>query len=280
MNKYLVIGNPISHSLSPLLHNYWFEKYELHDSIYEKKKVEKNDLRKIIEQIKNDEIKGVNVTVPFKKEIFNYIDSSPNQVQLTKSVNTLVKENNKVVGYNTDKEGFEISLKEKDWSLKNKKVFIIGAGGVTPSVLSSFIQDEGADKIYLSNRTREKAEELKRSWDKFLNIYQMKKNTIEIIDWGKNCEECDIVINTTSVGLKKDESINFDFSNYKNNKDVLFYDLIYNPKETNFLKDAKVRGNKTMNGKMMFLWQAHLAFKMWTGVSQEINDDVISLLDQ
>ncbi len=280
MNKYLVIGNPISHSLSPLLHNYWFEKYELHDSIYEKKKVEKNDLRKIIEQIKNDEIKGVNVTVPFKKEIFNYIDSSPNQVQLTKSVNTLVKENNKVVGYNTDKEGFEISLKEKDWSLKNKKVFIIGAGGVTPSVLSTFIQDEGADKIYLSNRTREKAEELKRSWDKFLNIYQMKKNTIEIIDWGKNCEECDIVINTTSVGLKKDESINFDFSNYKNNKDVLFYDLIYNPKETNFLKDAKVRGNKTMNGKMMFLWQAHLAFKMWTGVSPEINDDVISLLDQ
>jgi len=195
-------------------------------------------------------------------------------------VNTLVKENNKVVGYNTDKEGFEISLKEKDWSLKNKKVFIIGAGGVTPSVLSTFIQDEGADKIYLSNRTREKAEELKRSWDKFLNIYQMKKNTIEIIDWGKNCEECDIVINTTSVGLKKDESINFDFSNYKNNKDVLFYDLIYNPKETNFLKDAKVRGNKTMNGKMMFLWQAHLAFKMWTGVSPEINDDVISLLDQ
>ena len=102
MNKYLVIGNPIAHSLSPLLHNYWFKKYELFGSIYEKKKVEKGDLIKIVDQMKNNEIKGINVTVPFKREIFNYIDSAPQNVQFVKSVNTLVKENNKVVGYNTD----------------------------------------------------------------------------------------------------------------------------------------------------------------------------------
>ena len=139
MNKYLVIGNPIAHSLSPLLHNYWFKKHRFFDSIYEKKKVEKNDLKKIIEQIKEGEIKGVNVTVPFKREIFNYIDSAPKDVQFTKSVNTLVKENNKVIGYNTDQQGFEISLEENDWVSKNKKVLIIGAGGVAPSILSSFI---------------------------------------------------------------------------------------------------------------------------------------------
>ena len=127
-----------------------------------KKKVKKDDLKKIIEQIKKGEIKGVNVTVPFKREIFNYIDSAPKDVQFTKSVNTLVKENNKVIGYNTDQQGFEISLEENDWVSKNKKVLIIGAGGVAPSIISSFIKVNGAKKIYLSNRTREKAEELKK----------------------------------------------------------------------------------------------------------------------
>ena len=279
MNKYLVIGNPIAHSLSPLLHNYWFKKYRFLDSIYEKKKVEKKDLKKIVEQIKNDEVKGVNVTVPFKKEIFNFIDTAPHEVQFTKSVNTLVKENDKVVGYNTDQQGFEISLEENDWDCKDKKILIIGAGGVAPSILSTFIKVDGAEKIYLSNRTRSKAEELKKFWDKALGIYQMKKDTIEIIDWEKKSELCDLIINTTSVGLTKDEKLNFDFSDYNNKKDVLFYDLIYNPKETNFLKDARIRGNRTMNGKMMFLWQAHLAFKMWTGVSPTIDEEVIKLLD-
>ena len=279
MNKYLVIGNPIAHSLSPLLHNYWFKKYRFFDSNYEKKKVEKKDLKKIVEQIKNDEVKGVNVTVPFKKEIFNFIDTAPHEVQFTKSVNTLVKENDKVVGYNTDQQGFEISLEENDWDCKDKKILIIGAGGVTPSILSTFIKVDGAEKIYLSNRTRSKAEELKKFWDKALGIYQMKKDTIEVIDWEKKSELCDLIINTTSVGLTKDEKLNFDFSDYNNKKDVLFYDLIYNPKETNFLKDARIRGNRTMNGKMMFLWQAHLAFKMWTGVSPSIDEEVIKLLD-
>ena len=278
MNKYLVIGNPIEHSLSPLLHNYWFKKYGL-DSIYEKRKAFKDDLQIIVEQVKNGELKGVNITVPFKREIFDYIDTSPHEVQLTKSVNTLIKEGDKVVGYNTDQGGFEISLSKNNWKPEGKKILIIGAGGVTPSILSTFIKRKGDNKIYLCNRTRNKAEELKEYWDKIVNSYGMKKNTIEIVDWGKKIELCDLVINTTSVGLSKDENINFDFSDYDNNKDVLFYDLIYNPQETNFLRKAKLRGNRTMNGKLMFLWQAQLAFKMWTGKSPEINDEVIDLLD-
>ena len=278
MNKYLVIGNPIEHSLSPLLHNYWFKKYGL-DSIYEKRKAFKDDLQIIVEQVKNGELKGVNITVPFKREIFNYIDTSPHEVQLTKSVNTLIKEGDKVVGYNTDQGGFEISLSKNNWKPEGKKILIIGAGGVTPSILSTFIKTKGDNKIYLCNRTRNKAEELKEYWDKIVNSYGMKKNTIEIVDWGKKIELCDLVINTTSVGLSKDEHINFDFTGYDNNKDALFYDLIYNPKETNFLKKAKLRGNRTMNGKLMFLWQAQLAFKMWTGKSPEIDNEVISLLD-
>ena len=265
MNKYLVIGNPIEHSLSPLLHNYWFRKYGILDSIYEKQKVDKKDLKKIIEQVKNGELKGVNVTVPFKREMFDCLDASSSEAQLTKSVNTLLKEGDKVVGYNTDQGGFEISLQKNNWKPESKKILIFGAGGVTPSILSTFIKANGDNKIYLCNRT--------------VYLFGMNKNTIEIVDWGKKIELCDLVINTTSVGLLKDENINFDFTDYDNNEDTLFYDLIYNPKETNFLKDAKLRGNRTMNGKLMFLGQAQLAFKMWTGKSPEINKEVIDLLD-
>ena len=107
----------------------------------------------------------------------------------------------------------------------------------------------------------------------------MEIKKVEIIDWGQTPKTCDLVINTTSVGLKKDENIGLDFNDYENNKSVLFYDLIYNPEETNFLMGAKLRGNKTMNGKMMFLHQARIAFQIWTGVSVEINDKVIKLLD-
>ena len=131
----------------------------------------------------------------------------------------------------------------------------------------------------MCNRTRDKAEKLKEFWDKTINLFGNNKNTLEIVDWGKKIEMCDLVINTTSVGLSKDENISYDFSDYDNNKDTLFYDLIYNPKETNFLKEAKLRGNRTMNGKLMFLGQAQLAFKMWTGKSPEINEEVIDLLD-
>ena len=279
MNKYLVIGNPIEHSLSPLLHNYWFKKHGILDSIYEKQKVDKGDLKRIIEQVKNGEIKGVNVTVPFKREIFDYLDSSSREVKLTKSVNTILKESNKVVGYNTDQGGFEISLQKKNWKSEGKKILIFGAGGVTPSILLTFIKTNGDNKIYLCNRTRDKAEKLKEFWDKTINLFGNNKNTLEIVDWGKKIEMCDLVINTTSVGLSKDENISYNFSDYDNNKDTLFYDLIYNPKETNFLKEAKLRGNRTMNGKLMFLGQAQLAFKMWTGKSPEINDEVIDLLE-
>ena len=277
MKKYLVIGNPIGHSLSPLIHNHWMKKYRLYNSIYEKKKVEKKDLKNIVDQIRNEEIKGVNITVPFKKEIIPLLDDIKGDAQLTQSVNTLCKVNNEVCGYNTDTEGFKESLRDDLIDYKNKNIFILGAGGVTSSILEAFVNT--ANKIYITNRTKEKVKELKKLGDISISLLGRKKNIIEVVDWGKTPGVCDMVINTTSVGLMKDEKLNLDFEKYKNNKSVLFYDLIYNPKETNFLKDARLRGNKTMNGKMMFLWQAKIAFQMWTSVNPEIDDEAIKLLD-
>ena len=277
MKKYLVIGNPIEHSLSPLIHNYWIKKYGLIDSVYEKKKVEKKDLKNIVDQVRNGQIKGLNITVPFKKEIIDLLDCVHGDALLTQSVNTLCKVNKEVHGYNTDTEGFKESLQDGSIDYENKNIFILGAGGVTSSILKAFVGT--AKKIYITNRTKKKAEELKKLGDISIAALQLEKETIEVIDWGKKPKVCDIVINTTSVGLKEDENLDLEFEDYENNKDVLFYDLIYNPRETNFLKDAKLRDNRTMNGKMMFLWQAKIAFKIWTNISPEIDDEAIRLLN-
>ena len=278
MKKYLVIGNPIEHSLSPLIHNHWMKKYRLVESVYKKRKVEEKDLKNIIKEIRGDEIVGVNVTVPFKKLIIPFLDELDFSAKETQSVNTLFKVNNKIVGYNTDKTGFWDTIRKLyppnndlmiPLPLEGKHIFILGAGGVTSSIISA-LKDEGANNIILSNRTKEKANKLKKLFPE-----------LEVLDWGKRPSICDIVINTTSIGLTKDEEIKIDFSDYDKNfhKNLLFYDLIYNPKETVFLKKARLRGNKTMNGKMMFLNQAKYAFNIWTNIMPEIDDEVIKLLD-
>jgi len=275
MKKYLVIGNPIGHSLSPLIHNYWMKKYNLFNSIYDKRKVKEKDLKSIVKEIRDDKIVGVNITVPFKKSIIPLLDELDSTAKETESVNTLLKVKNKIVGYNTDKEGFALTMRElfpdpndsmMPTALHGKNIFILGAGGVTSSIINA-LQHEGV-KIYLSNRTKKKAEDLKKKYTK-----------VEILDWGKRPSTCDIVINTTSIGLIKDEKINIDFSDCGGDKDKLFYDLIYNPKETNFLKEARLRGNSTMNGQRMFLNQAIYAFNLWTNIKPEIDDEVIKLLD-
>ena len=275
MKKYLVIGNPIEHSLSPMIHNYWMKKYNLIDNIYEKRKVEEKNLKDIINEISEENLVGVNVTVPFKKLIIPFLDELDFTAQETKSVNTLVKIKNKIIGYNTDKPGFALTINDlypaKDVKafnpIKKKTIFILGAGGVTASIISAFKQD--LVKIFLSNRTKEKANELKKIFP-----------NIEVLDWGQRPQNFDVVVNTTSIGLKQNQRIDLDFSDCDNDKNKLFYDLIYNPKETNFLKEARLRGNQIKNGQKMFLNQAMYAFKLWTNIEPEIDIEIVKLLDK
>ena len=144
--------------------------------------------------------------------------------------------------------------------MKNKKVFILGAGGVVPSIIVA-LKKLGAAKIILSNRTKEKAEDLKK-------IY----SDLEIIDWG-DTPDFNMIINATSLGLKNDDEIKLNYSVIKSNK--LFYDVIYNPNKTKFLLKAEQLGNQIENGKMMFLYQAQLAFKIWHNVLPKINDKLL-----
>ena len=263
MKKFLVIGNPIDHSLSPKLHNYWIKKNKI-NAIYEKQKIENSDLEKLLFQIKEKKIYGINVTVPFKNSIIPFIDELTLEAKATKSVNTIYLENNRVIGHNTDIGGFETSIYKSNVDLANKKILILGAGGVVPSIIYALTKMK-VSEITLSNRTKEKAENLKKHF----------KN-IKIIKWG-DIVDFDMIINATTLGLKEKDKINLNFPSSCKNK--LFYDVIYNPKETIFLKTGKNLGNNIINGKLMFIYQALLAFNIWHKLKPDVNEEVLKLLD-
>ena len=261
--KFLVIGNPIEHSLSPRLHNYWIKKNNLQAS-YEKRLLEKHEIQKLILDLKKGKIHGVNVTVPFKKTVIPFLDILSDEAKKTQSVNTIYKKKNKIVGDNTDVEGFKTGLEITKQTITNKTVLILGAGGVVPSIIIALKKMQVA-KIYLSNRTELKALEVKKLFP-----------DIEIIEWGK-ITNFDLIINATSIGLKKKDEINIDYKNIIQNK--FFYDVIYNPKETFFLKKAKKFGAFTENGKMMFIYQAQKAFLIWHNILPIVDDETVNLLD-
>ena len=263
MKKYLVVGNPIDHSLSPQLHNFWIKNNNI-DAIYEKKKLNENELEDLILEIKKENIHGVNVTVPFKKTVIPYLDDLSYESKATQSVNTIYLNNNKIIGHNTDIEGFERSIQDLKLDIINKKIFILGAGGVVPSIIFA-LNKMKVSEIVLSNRTKSKAENLK-------DLFKI----IKIIEWGE-LPEFDIIINATSIGLKNDDKIDLDISKIGKNK--LFYDVIYKPQETNFLKIGKNSGNRTQNGKLMFIYQALAAFKMWHGIQPIVNTEVTKILE-
>ena len=197
MKKFLVIGNPIEHSLSPKIHNHWFKENNI-NAVYEKMILNENDLEKIVDEVKKGKINGINVTVPFKKTIIPFLEELTPKARATQSVNTIFKDGETIYGDNTDIAGFELALKHIDYNPKDKKVFILGAGGVVPSILLA-LKKMGVSEISLSNRTKEKTKYLKE-------IYP----DLNIIDWGQSTE-FDMIINATSLGLKKEDKIKLDF---------------------------------------------------------------------
>ena len=262
MKKYFVIGNPINHSLSPKLHNYWLKQNNI-NAVYEKIKLEEDEIENFILKIKKQEINGCNVTVPFKKIVIPYLDRLSLEAKQTQSVNTICFNNGELIGHNTDIVGFQKALNELDYKVKDKKILILGAGGVVPSIIFALEKME-TSKITVSNRTYKKAENLKFQF-----------NNINIINWGK-IPEFDIIINATSLGLNN-ETFDLNISNIGDGK--LFYDVVYNPGETSFLKEGKKLGNQIENGKFMFIYQAFEAFKLWHNIEPKVNNEVLNLLD-
>ena len=264
MKKFLVIGNPIEHSLSPKLHNYWMKKNNI-NAIYEKKNIEVSQLKSIINKLRTEELDGVNVTVPYKKSVIKFIDKLSEESEKTQSVNTIYKQNNEIIGHNTDIAGFELSLRNCKFNVNKKNILILGSGGVVPSIVFA-LRRMKSGKITVSNRTKSKAEDIKKLF-----------NEINVVEWG-NLTNFDMIINATSLGLREDDKIDIDFNNIKSGK--FFYDVIYNPPETNFLKRAREHGHLVENGKYMFIYQAHQAFTIWHNKMPNINKETIKVINE
>ena len=263
MKKFLVIGNPIEHSLSPKLQNYWIQINNL-KAIYGKLETNVNDLKELCNNVKNGDLNGLNVTVPFKKAIIPYLDILSGHALRTQSVNTISFENNSLIGHNTDIDGFELSIKKLNYDVSDKSIVIIGAGGVVPSIIYA-LKKMKASKIYLINRTKEKALNLK-------NLF----NDLNILDWGE-FPEFDMIINATSLGLSENDKFDIDFKRLGKNK--FYYDVIYEPNKTEFSKAGNIMGNTYENGLSMFLFQAQKAFNIWHNIEPVIDQGVIKFLE-
>ena len=262
MKKYFVIGNPIDHSLSPKLQNWWLKENNI-DATYDKIKLEVHEIKNFIQEIKEQRIAGCNITVPFKKTVIPFLDKLSPEAEQTQSVNTITFDNGDLVGHNTDIAGFSTAIKNLNFNIKGKKILILGAGGVVPSIIFA-LKNMYAQEIIISNRTKEKAENL-----------TVLFTDLKILEWG-NLTDFHMIINATSLGLNN-ETINLDFSSLGHDK--LFYDVIYNPNETPFLQTGKQLGYKIENGKTMFVYQALQAFKLWHKIEPKVNTDTLKLLD-
>ena len=263
--KFGIIGKPLSHSLSPLLHNFWLKKHNI-KATYFLIDTEADQIDKVINKIKKKELQGINVTTPYKQDVIPYLDLVINDAQHTSSVNTIyLNSNNKIVGENTDVYGFDSSFiqKLKDRDLLEKNILILGTGGVTPSIIYALVK-KNIKKIFISNRTKEKAENIKKQFP-----------FVEIVLWeniNSKAEDVDVIINATSLGMKNGSNFNKVIKKFK--KELFYYDVVYNPLETTMLKNFKEQKVKTFNGLEMFLYQGQRSFYIWNGISPEIDDEL------
>ncbi len=268
--KFAIIGKPISHSLSPVMHNYWLNKYNI-KAEYELFDINEDKIKDVINRIKNKEIKGINVTLPYKKVIIPFLNKTINDANETHSVNTVMLDaNDNLIGENTDVFGFQAAYLKSipNNEKKNKKVLILGAGGVAPSIILALLKSN-ITNISLSNRTYEKSLFLKKNF-KLLNIINWN-------NFSKELHNFDIIINATSLGLKSSDEFKKDFSNFK--KNMTYIDTIYNPAETKMIKYFKSNKVRSYNGLNMFIYQGQKSFYLWNKINPEVDDELLKLLE-
>ncbi len=260
-----IIGKPLKHTASPAMHNALFRKYEL-KGIYIPFELEKVDL-KLFVNFSRKFLKGFNVTVPYKKDVMKYLDEIDETARDMGAVNTVVNKNGILKGFNTDYLGLKNSLKEDlGVSIRGKNIIVLGAGGAAISAVFLCVK-ERANRVFLINRTFEKALKIAKKFKNRLDIkplFLLDKDSVE-----RAFDESELLIQTTSVGLKKSDPLIINADLLKKVKYV--YDMIYKPNPTKLLAAAKKRGCKISGGIGMLCHQGAKAFQMWTGKKPDIN---------
>ena len=269
MIKACVIGWPISHSRSPLIHGYWLRQLGI-DGSYTRQPVEPASLSKFINELGTAGYAGCNVTIPHKEAVFELVAGADASTERLGAVNTVYLRDGKVLGTNTDGEGFINSLRQgaPDLKLANQRAVILGAGGASLAVVNAILE-QGVTEVAVANRTREKAEMLRHRFG----------SRVTPIDWVETADqlgECCLLVNTTSLGMKGQPALELDLSRL--GKDAVVTDIVYTPLRTRLLEDAAARGNRVVEGLGMLLHQAVRGFSLWFGVTPQVTEELYELV--
>lgn len=262
---YAIFGHPVEHSLSPVMHNAAFRELNI-DGVYVAFDVAPENIGMAINGIRSLGISGVNVTIPHKESVMNYLDGVSDDARLVGAVNTISNERGKLIGYNTDVNGLLRAIKDVlNFTPTGKKIFLIGAGGAARAVIAG-LGRSGASEIVILNRTLLKAERLAAEFSGHFSKVNIKAVMLEDEkEVKRHIKECDILINASSVGMKEKNLLKLPL--YLLCRDAVVYDLVYDPKDTQLVKDARDIGIPASSGLSMLLFQGAEAFEIWNGVS-------------
>tara|TARA_A100001015_G_scaffold321466_1_gene452359 strand:+ start:1225 stop:2052 length:828 start_codon:yes stop_codon:yes gene_type:complete len=268
--KAKVIGYPIAQSKSPQLHGYWLKKYGI-DGEYTKQEVKPENLEIVIRSLKSEGYVGFNTTVPHKEEIMKYLDQVSDIAKKIGAVNTVIIKDDIVYGTNTDGYGFVENIKNTDpgFNFSLGPAIVLGAGGAARSIVVALL-NEGVPKVIITNRTRERAEEIKK---------HLKDDAVEVVDWEKRNDvlsEGNLLVNTTTLGMDGQPKLQIDLSNLP--ADALVCDIVYKPLITDLLSQAQQKGNKIVDGIGMLLYQAVPGFEAWFGKKPEVTEELRNLI--
>jgi shikimate dehydrogenase len=269
MKKACVIGWPIAHSRSPLIHNYWLKKYGI-DAVYEKKAVEPKNVAHFIANLAAWEFIGCNVTIPHKEMAFQAVAKTDEIANRLGAVNTVYLKDGVVCGTNTDGEGFIASLHHShpEFNLRDKTAIIVGAGGAAKAIIGALF-DEGVTKIGIINRTRERIHDLQVQFGP--GVYEISKAASN-----EALKSCGLLVNTTSQGMEGQSSLELEIQSL--NPNALVADIVYTPLETAFLAKARRQGNPVLGGLGMLLYQAVRGFELWFEVKPEVTSELYALI--
>lgn len=259
-----LFGFPVEHSFSPAMHNGAFEQMGLNWA-YMPFEVHPDDLSRAVQGISAVGLVGVNVTVPHKQKVIPLLHELDPAARLIGAVNTIVNQEGRLIGYNTDGKGFVTSLeKDANFNCNNKKALILGAGGAARAVAIQLAL-AGVKKLYITNRSQDKAAQLAG------DIEQGTATQTEVLAWGKELPnprvaEVDLIVQTTPLGMSSTSNLAPDFPFEALHSGQVVCDLIYNPETTLFLRQAATQKARIYNGLEMLLYQGVLAFELWTGL--------------
>ena len=268
-----VIGNPVEHSLSPAIHNFISKKLD-NNYVYTAFCVENKDVKTALDGMRALGIRGFNVTAPHKQEVMKYLDEISEDAKMQGSVNTVVNHNGILKGYTTDGDGFYKSLATAGIEVKDKKILILGAGGVAKPIAMRLIKEKPLS-VTILNRTQQRACELANE------LYEQMGYRVET---SVDVKDYDLVINTTSAGMGDQKNVlpiesipeisDLDFVN----ENTAVADLIYRPEKTLFLEECEKRSAKILNGLGMLIYQAVISYELFTNT--EVSEEIVSQIKE